>query len=98
MTTILGYLRKIPPKYEKWFPFTGIDITSAEEHMRKFWAFFQLHPISDDDEDLVMKLFSGTLIDASRSWYHSLLDGSIKNMEKLEESFLKYGVSKNTPT
>jgi hypothetical protein len=69
----------MPPKYEKWLPkFTSTDAISAEEHMSIFWAFFQLHPFSDDAEDLVMKLFSTTLYDASRNWYLSLPDGSIK--------------------
>ena len=58
----------MPPKYEKWLAkFTSNDVVSAEDYIRKFWAFFQLHPISDDAEDLAMKLFSATLLDASRS-------------------------------
>jgi hypothetical protein len=57
--------------------------------MSNFWAFFQLHPVSDDVEDLVMNLFSATLLDASRHWYMSLLDGGIKTMDKLEEAFIK---------
>jgi hypothetical protein len=90
MSSIPGYPRQMPPKYEKWLPkFTGTDATSAEEHMSNFWAFFQLHPISDDAEDLVMKLFSATLYDAARRWYLGLLDGSIKTMDKLEEIFLR---------
>jgi hypothetical protein len=88
----------MPPKYEKWLPkFTGIDATSAEEPMSNFWAFFQLHPISDDTEDLVMKLFSATLYDASRRWYLSLPDGSIKTMDRLEEAFLKRWSIKEDP-
>jgi hypothetical protein len=76
MTAIPGYPRQIPPKYEKWLPkFTGTDVTNVDEHMRKFWAFFHLHPVSDDAEDLVMKLFSTTLLDSSRHWYNSLPDG-----------------------
>jgi hypothetical protein len=64
MLAILGYPRQMPPKYEKWLPkFTGTDEISVEENMSNFWAFFQLHPISDDAEDLVMKLFSTTLLD-----------------------------------
>jgi hypothetical protein len=58
----------MPPKYEKWLPkFTGTDATSAEEHMSSFWPFFQLHPIVDDAEDLVMKLFSATLYDVCKT-------------------------------
>jgi hypothetical protein len=44
-----------------------------------------------------MKLFSATLLDASRNWYHSLPDGSIKTMEKLEEGFLKRWSIKEDP-
>jgi hypothetical protein len=44
-----------------------------------------------------MKLFSATLLDASRCWYHSLPDGSIKTMDKLEEAFLKRWSIKEDP-
>jgi hypothetical protein len=98
MSAIPGYPRQMPPKYEKWLPkFTGIDAISAEEHMSNFWAFFQLHPINDDAEDLVMKLFSATLYDASRRWYLSLPNGSIKTMDRLEEAFLKRWSIKEDP-
>jgi hypothetical protein len=98
MSAIPGYPRQMPPKYEKWLPkFTDTDAISAEEHMSNFWAFFQLHPISDDAEDLVMKLFSATLYDASRRWYLSLPDGSIKTMDRLEEAFLKRWSVKEDP-
>ena len=90
MSAIPGYPRLMPPKYEKWLPkFTDTDATSAKEHMSSFWAFFQLHPISYDAEDLVMKLFFATLYDAARRWYLSLPDGSIKTIDKLEEVFLR---------
>jgi hypothetical protein len=90
MTTIPGYPRQMPPKYEKWFPkFTGNDVINIEDHMSNFWAFFQLHPISDDAEYLAMKLFSATLHDGTRRWYNGLPDGGIKTMDRLEEVFLK---------
>jgi hypothetical protein len=98
MSSIPGYPRQMPPKYEKWLPkFTGTDATSAEEHMSNFWAFFQLHPISDDAEDLVMKLFSATLYDAARRWYLGLPDGSIKTMDRLEQIFLRRWSIKEDP-
>jgi hypothetical protein len=41
MSKISGYPRRMPARYEKWLPsFTGNDVTTAEEHMDKFWAFF----------------------------------------------------------
>jgi hypothetical protein len=44
-----------------------------------------------------MKLFFATLLDASRRWYHNLLDGSINTMNKLEEVFLKRWSIKEDP-
>jgi hypothetical protein len=98
MSAIPGYHRKMPPKYEKWLPkFIGTDATSVEDHMSNFWAFFQLHPISDDVEDLVMKLCSATLYDVARCWYLSLPDGSIKTMDRLEQIFLRRWSIKEDP-
>jgi hypothetical protein len=90
MNKIPGYPRQIPPRYQNWLPrFIGNDGVIAEDHMDKFWAFFQLHPINDDAEDLTMKLFFATLHDNARKWYDSLPDASITSMEQLEETFLK---------
>jgi hypothetical protein len=90
MSKISGYPRQMPPRYEKWLPrFTGSDGVRANNHMDDFWAFFQLHPISDDAEDLAMKLFSATLHGNARKWYDNLLDASITSMDQLEETFLK---------
>lgn len=98
MSSIPGYPRQMPPKYEKWLPkFTGTDATSVEEHMSSFWAFFQLHPIADDAEDLVMKIFSATLYDATIRWYLSLPDGSIKTMDRLEELLIRRWSIKEDP-
>jgi hypothetical protein len=67
MSEILGYPWKIPPRYVKWLPkFIGDDEVRAEDHMRNFWAFFKIHPISDDVEDPTMKCFSATLHDDAR--------------------------------
>jgi hypothetical protein len=75
MTTIPDYPRKVPPKYEKWLPkFIGNDAISVEDHMRNFWTFFQLHPISDDVEYLAMKPFSATLHDGSRHCREELIN------------------------
>jgi hypothetical protein len=89
MSKITGYPQKIPSKYENWLPrFTGSDGERLNYHMSNFWAFFQLHPISDDVEDLVMKLFSATLHGNDRIWYDNLLVTSIISMDQLEETFL----------
>jgi hypothetical protein len=80
----------MPPRYEKWLPrFTGSDGVRVDNHMGDFWAFFQLHPISDDVEYLAMKHFSATLHGNARKWYDDLLDDNITTMDQLEETFLK---------
>jgi hypothetical protein len=72
MSSIPEYPRQMTPKYEKWLPkFLGNDVTSTEEHMSNFWAFFQLNPVNDDAKDLVMKFFSITLTNVARRWYGS---------------------------
>jgi hypothetical protein len=89
MSKILGYPRQMPPRYEKWLPrFIGNDGVIVEDHMDHFWAFFQLHPISDDAEDLAMKLFSATLHGNARKWYDNLPNANITSMDQLEETFL----------
>jgi hypothetical protein len=61
--------------------------------MNSFWAFFQHHPISDDVEDLVMKLFSTTLHGEVGRWYDNLPTTSITSMDQFEEIFLeRWGV------
>jgi hypothetical protein len=53
----------------------------------------------DEAEDLVMKLFSNTLYDDSRIWYDGLPNGSIKNIEQLEEIFMnKWSLHKMFPS
>jgi hypothetical protein len=90
MSKIPEYAREMPPKYKKWLPrFTGSDGERADNHMSNFWAFFQLHPISDYAEDLVMKLFFATLYGNAREWYDNLPNANITTMEQLEETFLK---------
>jgi hypothetical protein len=88
----------MPPRYEKWLPrFTGSNEENVEDHMSNFWAFFQLHPISDYVEDLAMKLFSATLHDNARRWYNNLPNASIASMDKLEEVFLQRWSVKRNP-
>ena len=90
MSEIPRYPQKMPPKYEKWLPrFTSSDGVRVDYHMSDFWDFFLFHPISDDAEDLAMKLFFATLHGNDRKWYDDLSDADITTMEQLEETFLK---------
>jgi hypothetical protein len=90
MNEIPGYPRQMPPRYENWLPrFIGNDGVIVEDHMDNFLAFFQLHLISYDVEDLAMKLFSATLHGNARKCYDSLLNANITSVDQLEENFLK---------
>jgi hypothetical protein len=88
----------MPARYEKWLPkFSGNNVVSTDDHVSNFWAFFHINPISDDVEDLVMKLFSTTLHDNARRWYNSLPDANITSMDQLEEVFFKSWSVKDDP-
>jgi hypothetical protein len=74
MSEIVGYPRQIPLRYEKWLPiFSGNDVVRVKYHMNNFWDLFQLHSISDDAEDLEIKLFSATFHGNARKWYDGLM-------------------------
>jgi hypothetical protein len=89
MSEIPGYPRKMPPCYEDFLPgFAGIDEECPKSHMRRFWKFFQHFPVSDEAEDLVMKLFSTSLHGEAKRWYDNLPAARITSMELFEEVFL----------
>jgi hypothetical protein len=79
----------MPPRYELCLPrFAGSDEDCPKSHMRRFWKFFQHFPVSDEAEDLVMKLFSASLDGEARRWYDDLPAASIDSMEHFERVFL----------
>jgi len=89
MSKIPGYPRKMPLSYKNLLPrLFGLDGESPDYHMSKFWEFFQYRPVSDEAEDLVMKLFSASLHGGARRWYDNLPAASITSMDHFEEIFL----------
>jgi hypothetical protein len=89
MSKILRYPIKMPLFYKNWLPrFFGIDGESPDYHMRKFWEFFQYCPVSDEAEDLVMKLFSASLHGGAKILYDNLPAAGITSMDHFEEIFL----------
>ena len=89
MSKIPGYLRKMPLSYKNLLPrFFGLNGESLDYHMSRFWEFFQYHPVSDEAEDLVMKLFSASLHGEAKKWYDNLPAGIIISMDHFEEIFL----------
>jgi hypothetical protein len=90
MSEIPRYPRKMPPRYEDFLPhFAGIDEECPKSHMRRFWKFFQHFPVSDEAEDLVMKLFSASLHGEARRWYDNLPAANITSMDLFEKVFLE---------
>jgi hypothetical protein len=88
MSEILGYPRRFSPFIEFLLPrFAGTNGECPESHMRRFWNVFQSFPVSDDAEDVVMKLFSKTLHGDAERWYDNLPTASINSMERFEEVF-----------
>jgi hypothetical protein len=89
MSKIPGYPRKMPLSYKNFLPrFFGLDGESLDYHMSKFWEFFQYRPVSDEAEDLVMKLFSASLHGEAKKWYDNLPAANIISMDHFEEIFL----------
>ena len=48
-----------------------------------------LNPVTDEAEDVVMKLFSHTLHGNAKKWYDSLSNAGITSMDQFEEVFLE---------
>jgi hypothetical protein len=98
MSAIPGYPHNMPPKFEKWLPkFSGNDVTTIEEHLDNFWACFQLHPIPDEEEDVVLRLFSATFVEDARKWYNNLPDKGIKTWDDFHKVFMKIWGAKGDP-
>jgi hypothetical protein len=90
MRKIPGYPRQMPPISKRWFPkFIGGNGEIADFHMNEFYSYFILHPVADDAEDVVMKLFSNTLHGNANRWYNNLPNASITSMNQLEEVFIE---------
>jgi hypothetical protein len=90
MSKIPGYPRQMPPISKRWFPkFTGGNGERADFHMNEFYSYFMLHPVADEAEDVVMKLFSNTLHGDAKKWYDNLPNASITSMDQFEEVFLE---------
>jgi len=63
MSKIPGYPRQMLPEYQltRLPKLYGNGETTVEEHISIFWAFFQLFPVDEEVEDLVMEIFSAAL-------------------------------------
>jgi len=98
MSAILGYPRDRPQKFKKWLPkFSGNNVITAGEHLDNFWGCFQNHPLNNDDEDIVMRLFAASIVEDARKWYNSLPDKFVKTWDDFHKVFMKRWGTKSDP-
>jgi predicted NACHT family NTPase len=83
-------------KFDKWLPkFPANNVNSIEEHIDTFYVCFQNHPLNNDDEDVVMKLFVASLVENERKRYNNLPNKSIKTWKAFHDAFMKRWGTKN---
>ena len=78
MIKIPGYPGQMPRIEGRWLSiFTGSDRERDDFHMNEFYSYFALHPIDNDAEYVVMKIFPTTLHGNAKKWYDDLPDANI---------------------
>jgi hypothetical protein len=97
MSIIQGYPQNMPDKYNKWLPkFLGNNIIIAKEHISNFYYSLGEHEVPTENEDVVMKLFSFSLEENSKSWYNGLPTNDIRTWKYVHDAFIKrWGINKD---
>jgi hypothetical protein len=87
MTKILGSPHKIPKGFKEWLPtFSGEDSTMTENHLDSFLSSFEPY---DQYEDVLMRLFSYSLIGKAKEWYNNISPREITNWDVFQNIFIK---------
>jgi hypothetical protein len=82
-------LHPYPPKFLEYLPlFIGEDHIIAEKHLRSFQNFIDNLEIMH--EDVVMRLFSKSLVGDVALWFKNLEVGSIGSWDELYGAFSRY--------
>jgi len=75
-------------EYKKYMPkFTGIEGVTAEEHLEAFYSYADNLDISENY--VWMRVFVQSLDGEARKWFRGLPQGSITDIEALDDAFLK---------
>jgi len=75
-------------EYKKYMPkFTGTEGVTAEEHLEAFYSYADNLDISEND--VWMRVFVQSLDGEARKWFRALPQGSITDIEALDDAFLK---------
>jgi hypothetical protein len=89
MTKICGGPHKLPDKAKSWLPKFSSNDDITCNHLTRFYKSFELHEVINRNSDVIMKLFSTSLIGDVRMWYNNLPSKSIRIWEDLENTFIK---------
>jgi hypothetical protein len=90
MSRICGFPHNMPNGVDSWLSkFSGNNDTKVDYHLRKFYDDLGSHEVNLQHQDVIMKLFSASLIGDAKAWYDSLPRKSIKTWEDFENAFSK---------
>jgi len=75
-------------EYQKYMPkFTGTEGVTVEEHLEAFYSYADNLDISEND--VWMRVFVQSLDGEARKWFRGLPQGSITDIEALDDAILK---------
>jgi hypothetical protein len=97
MSRICGFPHDMPKGVGSWLSkFSGNNDTEVDYHLRRFYDEFGSHEVNTQHQDMIMKLFSTSLIGDAKAWYDNLPSKSIKTWEDFQNAFSrKWGDEKD---
>jgi hypothetical protein len=83
-----GGLHDLPKGVDSWIPtFSGKGGSSGNSHWTQFCESFHFHQSEQEHPDVFMRLFASSLTGDAKTWIDILPNGSIKNLEEIEQDF-----------
>jgi hypothetical protein len=90
MIAIRDFPHGLPNDVDTWLPrFSDNNDVLAKENLNFFCDSLGLHDVHYEHQDVVMRLFSTSLVKDANLWYNNLPIKSIKTWKTLENVFLK---------
>jgi hypothetical protein len=90
MRKIHGFPHDMPKNANSWLSeSSSSDDTHAKFHLTRLYEEFEFHEDGNRDSDVIMRLFSTSLVGEARVWYENLPSKSIIIWEELESDFIK---------
>jgi hypothetical protein len=81
MSRICGFPHDMPKGASSWLSkFSGNDDTKVDYHLSRFYDEYGTHDeVNPQHSDVIMRLFSASLVGEARAWYDNLPSKSIKS-------------------